>query len=53
MNSSKPQLRLVLGADALDVIHAKLEAMTTELADWKDLSIDTAFDGVAMSAIGG
>jgi NAD(P)-dependent dehydrogenase (short-subunit alcohol dehydrogenase family) len=48
-----PPLRLVLGADTLDAVHAKLEAIATDLADWKDISINTAFDGVAVSAIGG
>lgn len=53
VNSSNSPLRLVLGTDALDAIHAKLTTVAAELADWKDISIDTAFDGVAMSAIGG
>lgn len=53
VNSSNPPLRLVLGADALDAIHAKLATVAAELADWKDVSINTAFDGVATSAIGG
>lgn len=53
VNHSNPPLRLVLGADTLDAVYAKLEAIATDLADWKDISINTAFDGVAVSAIGG
>jgi NAD(P)-dependent dehydrogenase (short-subunit alcohol dehydrogenase family) len=48
-----PPLRLVLGSDTLDAIHAKLAAVAADLAAWKDISINTAFDGVAVSAIGG
>jgi hypothetical protein len=48
-----PPLRLVLGADTLDAVYAKLKAVSTDLADWKNISINTAFDGVAVSAIGG
>lgn len=53
VNSPNPPLRLVLGADVLDAIHAKLATVVAELADWKDVSINTAFDGVTVSAIGG
>ena len=53
VNHSNPPLRLVLGADTLEAFHAKLEAISTDLADWKDISVNTAFDGVTVSAIGG
>jgi len=53
VNHANPPLRLVLGADTLAAVYAKLEALATDLADWKDISINTAFDGVAVSAIGG
>jgi NAD(P)-dependent dehydrogenase (short-subunit alcohol dehydrogenase family) len=53
VNSPNPPLRLVLGADALEAIHAKLEAVTVDLTDWKKVAINTAFDGVAVNAIGG
>lgn len=53
INHSNPPLRLVLGADTLDAVYAKLEATATDLEDWQDISINTAFDGVAVSAIGG
>jgi NAD(P)-dependent dehydrogenase (short-subunit alcohol dehydrogenase family) len=48
-----PPLRLVLGADTLEVIHAKLEAVAADLEAWKDISMNTAFEGVPMTAIGG
>ncbi len=53
VNSPNPPLRLVLGADALDAIHAKVEAVVADLTNWKNVSINTAFDGVAVGAIGG
>jgi NAD(P)-dependent dehydrogenase (short-subunit alcohol dehydrogenase family) len=53
VNHPNPPLRLVLGADTLEVIHAKLETVAADLADWKDVSINTAFEGVAVSVIGG
>jgi NAD(P)-dependent dehydrogenase (short-subunit alcohol dehydrogenase family) len=53
VNSPNPPLRLVLGSDVLEAIHTKLAAVAADLAAWKDVSIDTAFEGVAMSAIGG
>jgi NAD(P)-dependent dehydrogenase (short-subunit alcohol dehydrogenase family) len=53
VNHPNPPLRLVLGSDSLDAIHSKLAAVATDLATWKDISIDTAFDGATMSAIGG
>ncbi|WNZ25787.1 SDR family NAD(P)-dependent oxidoreductase [Leptolyngbya sp. NK1-12] len=53
VHHSAPPLRLLLGADVLDVVHAKLEAVAADLAAWKDISIDTAFEGLAVSAIGG
>ncbi|HEY9664044.1 MAG TPA: SDR family oxidoreductase [Allocoleopsis sp.] len=53
VNHPNPPLRLVLGADTLEVIHAKLEAVAADLDAWKNISINTAFEGVAMTAIGG
>jgi len=48
-----PPLRLVLGMDTLEAIYAKLEAVAAELAAWQDISINTAFEGVEVSTIGG
>jgi hypothetical protein len=53
VNHPNPPLRLVLGSDTLGAIHAKLEAVAADLAPWKDVSINTTFEGVAVSAIGG
>lgn len=53
VNHPNPPLRLVLGANTLEVIHAKLETVAADLADWKEVSINTAFEGVAVSVIGG
>ncbi|MBF2028722.1 MAG: SDR family NAD(P)-dependent oxidoreductase [Oscillatoriales cyanobacterium C42_A2020_001] len=53
VNSLNPPLHLALGSDALDAIHAKLEAVAADLTAWKNVSINTAFDGVVVSAIGG
>lgn len=48
-----PPLRLVLGADTLDSMYSKLQALETDLAAWKDVSLNTAFEGMTVSAIGG
>ncbi|WP_228061507.1 SDR family oxidoreductase [[Phormidium] sp. LEGE 05292] len=53
VNHSHPPLRLVLGADTLDAVHGKMEAFEADLAAWRDISINTAFEGAAVSAIGG
>ncbi len=53
VESDKPPLRLALGADAVETIAAKLEAVRGELDAWKQVSIDTAFEGAAVGAIGG
>ena len=52
-NHPNPPLRLVLGADTLTAFHDKLEAVAADLAAWKDISINTAFEGLAVNAIGG
>lgn len=53
VNCANPPLRLVLGADALEVVHVKLQAVAADLAAWNDISINTAFAGTVMGAIGG
>ncbi|NJO42744.1 MAG: SDR family NAD(P)-dependent oxidoreductase [Cyanobacteria bacterium CRU_2_1] len=53
VNHSNPPLRLVLGADVLEVVHAKLEAVAADLAEWRHVSVNTVFEGAAVSAIGG
>lgn len=49
----KPPLRLMLGADTLDAVQAKLDAVATDLAAWQDVAINTAFAGTTAGAIGG
>jgi NAD(P)-dependent dehydrogenase (short-subunit alcohol dehydrogenase family) len=44
VNSDTPPLRLVLGADAVAMIHSKLTAMRTELEAWEAVAMNTAFD---------
>jgi NAD(P)-dependent dehydrogenase (short-subunit alcohol dehydrogenase family) len=52
-NTPNPPLRLALGADTLNVIYDKLETVAADLAAWKSVSINTAFEGMAVGAIGG
>lgn len=53
VESDNPPLRLALGADAVGVIETKLESVKKELDAWRQVSIDTAFEGVEVSMIGG
>ncbi|XGV96169.1 MAG: oxidoreductase [Leptolyngbya sp. BL-A-14] len=53
VESDNPPLRLALGADAVDTIAAKLESVKAELDAWKQVSLDTAFEGAVVGAIGG
>ncbi len=53
VESDNPPLRLALGADAVSAIEAKLESVKAELDAWKQVSLDTAYEGAVMSAIGG
>lgn len=52
VESNNPPLRLVLGADAFEAIEAKLKSVMAELAEWKQVFLDTAFEGVTVGAIG-
>ncbi len=53
VESNNPPLRLALGADAVSTIEAKLESVKTELDAWRQVSLDTAYEGAVISAIGG
>lgn len=53
VNHANPPLRLLLGADVLAVVQSKLEAVAADLATWKDVSVNTTFDGATVKAIGG
>lgn len=53
VESNNPPLRLALGADAVSMIEAKLESVKTELDAWRQVSLDTAYEGAAIGAISG
>jgi len=53
VESANPPLRLALGADAIGAINEKLKTVKAELDAWKDISLNTAFEGVEVGAIGG
>jgi NAD(P)-dependent dehydrogenase (short-subunit alcohol dehydrogenase family) len=44
LDAKEPPLRLVLGVDAIGNIETRLGSVTAELAAWRDLGRDTAFD---------
>ena len=44
VESSDPPLRLLLGPDAYEWAHEKIDAMTKDFADWKEVSVSTDFD---------
>ncbi|GAB1544468.1 oxidoreductase [Scytonema sp. NUACC21] len=48
VNSDRPPLRLVLGADAVNIIDAALEFIKAELDTWKEVSVNTAFEEVVV-----
>ncbi|MCW3058988.1 MAG: short-chain dehydrogenase/reductase [Capsulimonas sp.] len=53
VESDNPPLRLVLGADAYGLLEQKRAAEQKELAAWREIGEDTAFDGVEVRPIGG
>jgi hypothetical protein len=53
VESDNPPLRLALGEDAVSAIDEKLHSVKAELDAWKEVSLDTAFEGAVFSAIGG
>ncbi len=53
VESENPPLRLALGADAVSAISEKLESVKVELDTWKQVAVNTAFEGVEIGAIGG
>jgi NAD(P)-dependent dehydrogenase (short-subunit alcohol dehydrogenase family) len=46
LDSPNPPLRLVLGADALNNIHARLDLLSSELTEWDEVGRQTAIDAV-------
>lgn len=53
VNSDNPPLRLALGADAVSAIETKLESVKAEMGAWKDVAVNTAYEGATVGAIGG
>ena len=53
VESNNPPLRLALGVDAVSMIEAKLESVKTELDAWRQVSLNTAYEGAVIGAIGG
>jgi NAD(P)-dependent dehydrogenase (short-subunit alcohol dehydrogenase family) len=53
VESANPPLRLPLGADAVGAIEAKLEAVKKEIGEWRQVAVDTAYEGATASSIGG
>lgn len=53
VESDSPPLRLTLGEDAVNAIEQKLESVKSELEQWRDVSLNTAFPGATIGAIGG
>lgn len=53
VESAQPPLRLPLGADAVGAIEAKLEAVKKEIGEWRQVAVETAYDGATASSIGG
>lgn len=53
VENDAPILRLPLGADAVRAIEAKLESVTADVDTGRDVAVNTAYEGVAVGAIGG
>ena len=53
VESNNPPLRLMLGADAYGLWEKKRTAMDEEFLKWRDVGINTAFDGIEARPIGG
>jgi NAD(P)-dependent dehydrogenase (short-subunit alcohol dehydrogenase family) len=53
VESANPPLRLPLGEDAITTIEAKLESVRKDIAPWREVGINTTFEGMKATAIGG
>lgn len=53
VESENPPLRLMLGADAYGLWEKKRGEMETELTEWRKIGVETAFDGVEVTPVGG
>ncbi len=52
VESDAPPLRLMLGGDAYGLWEKKRAELDAELKEWRDVGVNTAFDGVQTGAIG-
>ncbi|WP_332368117.1 hypothetical protein [Spirosoma telluris] len=43
-SEANPPLHLFLGQDAYDMAHAKINAVTNELENWKAVTVSTGFE---------
>ena len=53
VDSADPPLRLMLGADAFGLWEKKRGAMEADFARWRELGEATAFEGAAVTPVGG
>lgn len=53
VESESPPLRLALGSDAVQAIEAKLDSVRADLDAWREVAVNTAYQGVTVVAIGG
>jgi short-subunit dehydrogenase len=53
VESDDPPLRLMLGADAYGLWEKKRAALDEELAKWRSVGENTAFEGVEVGPVGG
>jgi NAD(P)-dependent dehydrogenase (short-subunit alcohol dehydrogenase family) len=53
VESDDPPLRLMLGSDAIGLWETKRAAMDEEFARWREVGMQTAFEGVEVGKIGG
>lgn len=53
VESDDPPLRLILGADAIGLLEAKQATFLTEFERWRAVGEATAFEGAAVTPIGG
>ncbi|MDJ0593194.1 MAG: SDR family oxidoreductase [Pleurocapsa sp. MO_226.B13] len=53
IESGNPPLRLPLGADAVTAIEAKLESVRADVDANREVTLDTAYEGAVVGAIGG
>lgn len=53
VESQNPPLRLPLGADAVEGIEAKLQAVRADIDAWREVAINTAYEGVTVGTVGG